>query len=311
MGELSSSQTGFNKRLRAVFRNPVTIKELRSRMRGRRAFTVLTIYLVLMSSFILLVYLSYSTTVSNPFGPSSRQAGKAVFTAVLAAQLFLVIFIGPAFTSAAISGEKERRTYDLLRTTLLTSGSLVSGKLFSALSYVFLLVLVSLPLQSIAFLLGGIAPIEIVLSQLLVLLSAVTFALIGLFFSITMRTTLAASVITFGTALFLTFGTPLIAGIAAAVLGQFFFGVSSAPWPIEGLLIYLGLILASTNLPATLIISDIFLVEQDTLFYFTDLIGGHSLLLISPWVLYVIFYTLVAIILYWASVRKVRKVAKR
>ncbi len=311
MSEISTPRTSNPKRLAGLLRNPVMIKELRSRMRGRRAFSVLTIYLALMSSFILLVYLAYSAAVSNPFGPSSRQAGKAVFAAVLAAQLFLVIFIGPAFTSAAISGEKERRTYDLLRTTLLSARSLVSGKLFSALGYVLLLILVSLPLQSIAFLLGGISPIEIVLSQLLILLSALTFALIGLFFSITMRTTLAASVITFATSIFLTLGTPLLVGIVTSLFGTFFFGVSSPPWPIEGLLIYLGLAIAATNLPATLIVSDFFLVEQDSLFFFTELIDGHSVLLFSPWVLYVVLYALMALLLYSASVRQVGKVAKR
>ena len=223
----------------------------------------------------------------------------------------MVIFIGPAFTSAAISGEKERRTYDLLRTTLLSARSLVGGKLFSALSYVFLLILVSLPLQSIAFLLGGIAPIEIVLSQLLILLSALTFALIGLFFSITMRTTLAATVITFATSIFLTLGTPLLVGIVTSLFGTFFFGVSSPPWPIEGLLIYLGLAVAATNLPATLIVSDFFLVEQDSLFFFTELIDGHSVLLFSPWLLYVVLYGLMALFLYSVSVRQVRKVARR
>ncbi len=311
MSEIITTPTGQARRSVRQMRNPVMIRELRSRMRGRRAFSVLTVYLVLMSSFILLVYLAYSTAVSNPFGPSSRQAGKAVFAAVLAAQLFLVIFIGPAFTAAAITGEKERRTYDLLRTTLLSARSLVSGKLFSALSYVLLLILVSIPFQSIAFLLGGIAPIEIILSQILIILSALTFALIGLFFSITMRSTIAASVITFGTAIFLTIGTPVLVGLVASLFGTFFFGVSSPPWPFEGLLIYLGLALAATNLPATLIVSDFFLVEQDALFFYTELIDGHSVLLFSPWILFLALYTLLAILLYWASVRQVRKVARR
>ena len=75
---------------RTLINNPVTVKELRSRMRGRRAFVVLTIYLLLMSLFILLVYLVYAAAARNSFGPSGRQAGKAVFGAVLAVELFLV-----------------------------------------------------------------------------------------------------------------------------------------------------------------------------------------------------------------------------
>ena len=38
--------------------NPVALKELRSRMRGGRAFVVLTIYLVLVSALVILIYIS-------------------------------------------------------------------------------------------------------------------------------------------------------------------------------------------------------------------------------------------------------------
>jgi ABC-type transport system involved in multi-copper enzyme maturation permease subunit len=103
-------------RFKAILQNPVTMKELRSRMRGRRAFVVLTVYLLVMSLFLSLVYLAYASASGTRFGPDSRQAGKAMFATVLGVEVFLVIFIAPAFTAGAITGEKERQTYDLLRT---------------------------------------------------------------------------------------------------------------------------------------------------------------------------------------------------
>jgi ABC-type transport system involved in multi-copper enzyme maturation permease subunit len=295
---------------RNLITNPVALKELRSRMRGRRAFVVLTVYLLLMSLFILLVYLAYLAASRDSFGPSSRQAGKAVFAAVLAAEVFLVIFVGPAFTSGAISGEKERQTYDLLRTTLLPARALVSGKLISALSYVYLLILVSVPLQSIAFMLGGVSPIEVLLSQFLVGLSAVTFALIGLFFSSAMRSTLTATITTFGAAMFLTFAVPMFAGIAAAVLGQVVFGGPSPGWLLETLIYYLGLFLSATNLPATLIISEVILLEEDALLFFEQTVGGRSITLFSPWVAYAIIYVVLALLLFWGTVRRVKRVPR-
>jgi ABC-type transport system involved in multi-copper enzyme maturation permease subunit len=295
---------------RNLISNPVALKELRSRMRGRRAFVVLTIYVFLMSLFIFLVYLAYVAASRNSFGPSSRQAGKAVFAAVLAAEVFLVLFVGPAFTSGAISGEKERQTYDLLRTTLLPARTLVSGKLISALSYVYLLILVSVPLQSIAFLLGGVSPVEVILSQLLVALSAVTFALVGLFFSSSMRSTLAATITTFGTAMFLTFGLPLIAGISAGVLGPALFGATSPGWLLESLFYYVGLLLSATNLPATLILSEVILIEQDALLFFDQFVDGRPITLFSPWIAFVVIYTLLALLLFWGTVRRVRRIPK-
>jgi ABC-2 type transport system permease protein len=293
-----------------LLNNPVAVKELRSRMRGRRAFVVLTVYLLLMSLFIFFVYLTYLAASRNSFGPSSRQAGKAVFAAVLAVEVFLVLFVGPAFTSGAISGEKERRTYELLRTTLLPAKTLVSGKLLSAVSYVFLLILVSVPLQSIAFLLGGVAPVEVLLSQLLVALSAVTFALIGLYFSSVMRSTLVATITTFGVAMFLTFGIPMIVGIGGSVFGSLFFGGPSPGWLVQSLFYYVGLLLAATNLPATLIVSEVILLEENTLFFFSQTIDGHVVSLFSPWTVYILFYVLLALVLFWRTVRRVKRVAK-
>ena len=183
--------------------NPITVKELRGRMRGRRAFVVLTVYLVIMSLFLSLVYLAYASSTGSPFGPEPQEAGKVVFATVLAIQGFMVVFVGPAFTAGAVSGEKERQTYDLLRTTLLSARQFVAGKLVSALSYVLLLILAAIPLQSIAFLLGGVSLLELLLSQVVLLVAAVTFALWGLFCSTRMRTTLSATVLTFAGALFI------------------------------------------------------------------------------------------------------------
>ncbi|MFZ0544313.1 MAG: hypothetical protein WAM60_02675 [Candidatus Promineifilaceae bacterium] len=291
--------------------NPVTIKELRSRMRGRRGFVVLTTYLLLMSGFITVVYLIYAAAANSPTGPNNRQAGKVVFTAVLAIETFLVVFIGPAFTMAAISNEKERQTYDLLRTTLLSAQSFVLGKLLSALSYVFLLIIVAIPIQSIAFLLGGVSPIEIIISQFMVFLSAVTFALIGLYFSSLMRTTLAASVGTFSIAMLLVAGAPILALVFLMFAGPFLFGVYSLSWTSQAILVYGGLALAATNFPAALVVSDLFLVEQNALFIFPEVIDSHTVYLFSPWFVYSALYILLALLLYWRTVRRVQRIPDR
>ena len=80
---------------------------------------------------------------------------------------------------------------------------------------------------------------------------------------------------------------------------------------MQALLIYGGILLAATNLPATLVISEIFLLEEDTLVYWTDIIDGHTVFILSPWYLYALLYILLAFILYLACVRRVKKVAER
>lgn len=313
MTELATTTTQnhnrIGSRLQTWFRNPVTIKELRSRMRGRRAFIVLTLYLLILSGVIALVYLAYASSSSTIGSTTARTAGKGVFVAVVIVQVILVTFIGPAFTAGAISGERERQTFDLLRTTLLSAEAFVVGKLLSALSYVFLLILVSIPLQSIAFLLGGLSPIELVISQLLIVTGAVAYAMYGLWCSATMRTTLAATVTTFAGMLFLSFGIPLFVFTGALLLGTLSGTVSTSAPFVEAALLYGGLVISATNLPATLIISEVLLLEQDTLFFFEQFINGTRVWLFSPWTLFIALHLLATVLLFVSTVRRVRRVS--
>lgn len=307
---MSANQETANKPGRAsLLQNPVVLKELRGRMRGSRAFLVLTLYLLIMTAVITLVYLAY-TANSGPglSSTAARNAGKALFAAVLAVEVLLVVFIGPAFTAGAISSERERQTYDLLRTTLLTPRAFVVGKLVSALSYVFLLVAVSVPLQSIAFLLGGLSLTELLLSQLLILVAAVTYALFGLFCSAYLRSTLAATVATLSGTLFVTFGVPFIVLAGAAIIGSLSSGSGISPLA-ETILLAGGLVVAATNLPATLVVSELILTQENSLFLYSQFIGGSRVTLFSPWPLFILLNAIAAAVLFYACVRRVRRVS--
>lgn len=306
-------QTRNESRLRRFVKhlqNPVTVKELRSRMRGRRAFVVLSVYLFVMGGFISLVYLAFASSSGGPFGPDAREVGRVIFSTVVGIQAFLVLFIGPSFTAGAISGEKERQTYDLLRTTLLSAPAFVTGKLLSSLSYVLLLIFTAVPIQSIAFLLGGVSFFELLLSQLLLVVAAIAFSIFGLYCSTVMRSTLGASVTTFAGILVITAGIPALVGLFAAILGPLLSAMPSSSLA-ELLLTYLLLMLAATNLPATLIVSDVFLLQEGTYFYFTDSVGGYTAYIISPWPLFLVVYSLLALLFYWLIVRRIRRIAEK
>lgn len=282
-------------------------------MRGRRAFVILTVYLALMCGFMAVLYLGFALGGSNR-STETRVAGKSIFVAILSVQTFLAVFISPAFTAASITGEKERQTYDLLRTTLLSPRALISGKLLSALSYVILLILAAVPLQSVAFFLGGVSFIELFVSQLLMVVSAVTFGMVGLYVSSFMRSTIASTVTTYALVLLLLIGIPLIV-IFLIYFGAIFFiatipgTTSSAPpdW-LAVVMVYVALALGSLNLPATLIASDVFLTEYDAIFYYIDTVAGYRIIILSPWWIYLLAYTLLSLFLFWAAIRQVRRI---
>lgn len=282
--------------------NPVILKELRGRMRGNRGFVVLTIYLGLMSLFTILLYLAYTASTSNVYGPSSQIAGKVVFAGLVGIELFLVCFIAPAFTAGAISGERERQTYELLRTTLLPARSLVMGKLTSALSFIVLLLFAAVPLQSLAFLLGGVASEEVMISLVVLLVTAMASGSTGIFFSTIMRRTLGASVLTYAFALMSVLGLPLLLLTFIPAYEIFFYGYGSSPSPLlQAMLVYSFGILVCLNPLATAFFTEMILVsEQSALGMSYTLSNGATIPLVSPWIPYTficLFFSLVMILI--------------
>ena len=114
-------------------------------MRGRRAFIILTIYLLLLGGFALMVEQIMEQNFRNPFVGASATAGPAIGQAIFAAVLLLMTlrsYPRPSSTAGAISLEREKQT---LVTTPISSFAIVIGKLLSALVYVFLLIAASIP----------------------------------------------------------------------------------------------------------------------------------------------------------------------
>ncbi|MDJ0753492.1 MAG: ABC transporter permease [Ardenticatenaceae bacterium] len=292
---------------RQLAENPITQKELRSRMRGARAFVVLTGFLVLMSAFVLFTYL---IVVLNDSGTSNsnRTAGQAIFITLVTVQTFLVLFIAPAFTSGAISGEKERQTFELLKTTLLSPKAFVFGKLASALSYVFLLVLAAVPLISLAFMLGGITPSEVIISQLLLLSAAIAYATIGLYFSSSMRSTMGASVATYVVILIFNVGIPVVYGFGLGIFASLMFNASSFVEDMFEMIFALGgMFLSMVNLPAAMVLSDLVFREGNALFWYFD--PGTPYPIIAPWSGFLLIQLLITWFYFRRTVKKVGKVA--
>ncbi len=98
-------------------------------MRGYRAVLLLTAHLVVLALVVGLAYLfirSSLTTIGNL--EERRTFGKSAFGLIIWMELVMISFVAPALTSGAISIERERQTFDLLRVTLLPARSLVWGK---------------------------------------------------------------------------------------------------------------------------------------------------------------------------------------
>ncbi len=180
-------------RLRA---NPVLRRELRVRMRGRRAFVVLGAYLLLVGGFVFGIQRILASDESGS-RLQSFQVGQLLFAAFTLVEMSLLALIAPALTATAISGEREGGTFDLLRATPVRAHTIVWGKLLAALGYAGLLIVASIPIASAVFLFGGVSPEDVWRAFLLLVVTTVTFGLLGLFCSALVRTTGLASVLSY------------------------------------------------------------------------------------------------------------------
>lgn len=196
--------------------NPIIVKEIRSRMRGPRAFITLTLILLAMGGImyaVLQIILATSryTTVLSP------QIGQNLFATLAYLVLFMICALTPSVTSGAISSEKERLTYEMLMATPLSPASILWGKLVSALSYVFLLLFAAVPLASVIFIFGGVAPREMIKVLLVLLVIAVSYGVLGLFMSTLFGRTGRATIASFIIVLVLMVGPLFIAVLYTAL----------------------------------------------------------------------------------------------
>jgi len=154
-------------------------KELRLRLRRERTIWVIIIYLLVMG---LLGFLFISQSGSyNSYTLSSL--GRQLYTLLASVQLFLIMFITPAFTSTAINSEKERQTFDLLLCSQLSSFSLIAGKLAAGLANALLLIAASVPLFSLVFFFGGVGPAQVLSALVVFVVTAILVGTFGLFCS--------------------------------------------------------------------------------------------------------------------------------
>jgi ABC-2 type transport system permease protein len=201
----------------------ISVKELRGRMRGRRTFVILTAYLLLVAGFAWMVESITERAFAGGFNSSisaSADIGRAMFFAIVYLLTLVTLVLAPASTAGAISLEREKQTLDLLATTPISSLAIVLGKLLSALSWIFLLLLASIPVIALVFTFGGVAPEDVLRAYAVLLVTALAFGAMGIFVSALVKRTQAATVINLVAVIALTAGTAFLFVFWVAMTGS-------------------------------------------------------------------------------------------
>jgi ABC-2 type transport system permease protein len=197
-------------RIAVALWNPIVAKEYRSRMRTWRSPLAMTVYILLLGGVGWAIFSSTAATARNSFnGAQAANYGQVLFLWLILFQMVLLAFITPALTAGAVSSERERQTIDLLFVTKLPAFSILWGKLLASMSFVILLLLLSVPIFSLVFLFGGIELDQVLIAFLVTSVAALTLGIIGLACSTAFKRTLPATVSAYGAAFILLAGSLL------------------------------------------------------------------------------------------------------
>lgn len=292
--------------------NPVAVKELRGRMRRARAFVLISLYQLLLGGIAILVYSLWWTQTAYYGRSDPTEIGKILFLVSAGFQLLAITLLAPALTAGGITGERQKKTFDLLRTTLLPARAIVSGKLVSALTFLLMIELTSLPVVSIAFLLGGVTLSEFVIAFVLMVVTAVSFCTQGLFVSTLARTTLASTVISYVMLLLAVVVLPILLALGWSMIDAAAWRWSGTGWAWFHTLFYILGFFASTNPLAAGGLTVAALESGNVSVVFkVDPLPGPDLWVLTPWLVFVVYHLLLTALLVWLCIRFVRRMARR
>ena len=176
-----------------LFENPVLQRELLVNLRMTRAFVLLLVYLGLLG---LVVFLAWPQErqldlTTNP------EASRRLVNLVFLGQYLLASLMAPSFAAASITGEKERKSYEMLLASPLAPGAIVLGKLLASLAHLLLLIVASVPIVMLCLPLGGVSLYEVLALYLALILSVIMFGMISLAASSYFRRTSASLVVAY------------------------------------------------------------------------------------------------------------------
>ncbi len=199
--------------------NPcVGFHELRLRMRGVRPFWVLFLYAAAAAA-VFLIAMWFNVWESGQTSQNAdKNLGRGVFTVIAYTQLVLLLLAVPAYSAGAITMEREKRTLDMLRVTLLNPGDVVSGKLLVVFGLGVMFLLTSLPIACWSLLLGGVAPEEVFYVYTYLLAMAAFAATLGMLFSALLGRSVGAVVSTYGALLALIIIPLVLLGVYVAIV---------------------------------------------------------------------------------------------
>lgn len=175
--------------------NPVLNKELIIGSRSIKLPLALCLYnLVLGLVAILVLFIVKEDAAGSGV---NYQILMGIFPILATLQCFIILVMIPILTASSIAGERERQTLDVMLTTPISAFSIVLGKVLTAMAQVLMFVISSVPIMSLAFILGGMPWTSLIGFILMVIFASFYVGAIGVYCSAKTKKTIVSVIKSF------------------------------------------------------------------------------------------------------------------
>lgn len=187
--------------------NPIVKREIRVQSRSMRICWTVFAYEAVLAAVYFIAMLS----ITSMYGTSENIYSNLIwlYPVLSVTQIVILGMVVPIRTASAISGEKERQTFDIMMTTSMSCFSVIMGKVVTAIVQDMFFVAASMPIMALVFVIGGLPWSYLLWFFLLALLVSLFSASIGIFCSSVCTRTITAVIMAYGLYL-LFFAVPFL-----------------------------------------------------------------------------------------------------
>jgi len=175
--------------------NPVLQRELLVNLRTARSFVLLLVFQMVLAAVVILAWPSEVRLDLSENTESSRRL--MLVDMFFLGNFVLASLMAPSFAAGSITGEKERKTYEMLLASPLHPTGIVWGKLVAALTHLSILVFASLPVVMLCLPLGGVSFYEVLAAYAVLVSCLIMFGMISIACGSKFRRTSASLVVSY------------------------------------------------------------------------------------------------------------------
>ena len=192
--------------------NPVLRNESKIAVRSIKFTLMIFAYIAALSIAVMIYYTSLNSRI---FSSGLDLESSVIFYVVMAIGQALLLV--PALSSTAICSEREKQTLDILLSSKLTPLQIILGKVSASSLRVIVLIISTMPLYAIGALIGGVKLTNILWLVVFFIINTIFVSSIGVFVSTYVKTSKAATALTYGLVLLIYIGIIVITWVIIIV----------------------------------------------------------------------------------------------